>query len=80
MITLADAQTILNAHVEALKCDPVGMLGSVTIGGRTVTYKSAEELMQTINYWSRIVATLQRRAAGGSRHGYLLPNFRGPCR
>lgn len=79
-ISLADAQSTLDALIEAQKCDPIGALGSVSINGRTVTYKDSKDLIEQINYWSRIVAGLQRTAAGASRHGFVLPNFNGRCR
>ena len=76
-ITLAYAQAILDGYLEAQRCDPAGNLQSVTINGRSVTYSSAADLMELINYWSSIVARLQRSAAGGSRYSVVLPNFSG---
>jgi hypothetical protein len=78
-ITLAQAQQVLDALVQAQIDDPVGTLGSFTIAGRTVSYKSADELIKSINYWSGIVARLQRSAAGAPRHGRSVASFRG-CR
>lgn len=79
-ISLADAQTILTALIEAQKCDPVGAIGSISINGRTVTYKGSDDLIKQVNYWARIVAGLQRNAAGVSRTSFVLPNFSGRCR
>lgn len=76
-ITLTDAQAILDVLVEAQKCEGAGYIGSFTVGGHSVSFKSGAELIDQINYWSRIVASLQRRAAGQSRHGYFVPNFSG---
>jgi len=76
-ITLANAQAIVEALVQAQISDPVGALGSVTIGGRTVTYKSADDLIKMLNYWQRTAANLQRIAAGVSRTSFVLPNFSG---
>ena len=50
---------------------------SVSIGGRTVTYRSLKDITDAIDYWSRTLARLQRVAAGGPRHGYSLADFRG---
>jgi hypothetical protein len=79
-ITLADAQSILKKLIDAQACDPVGALGSVTVGGHTVTYKGADDLIKMINYWSRVAANLQRAAAGVSRTSFVLPNFSGRSR
>lgn len=76
-ITLDDAQQILSTLIEVQKNDPVGALGSVTVAGRTVTYKSARELIDSINYWSNTVARLQRSAVGGPWHGRSRASFRG---
>lgn len=73
-ITLADAQEILNALVQAQKDDPLGALGSVTINGRTVSYKSADDLIKMLNYWQNMVARLQR--SGSRRHGRSVASFR----
>lgn len=74
-ITLANAQTILDNLVEA-QAAGVNEFTSVTIAGRTVTYRNAADITQLINYWSRIVAQLRRKAAGRSRHGYAVADFR----
>lgn len=74
-ITLANAQTILDNLIDA-QAAGVNEFTSVTIGGRTVSYRSAEDVTRLINYWSRVVAQLQRKAAGRSRHGYAVADFR----
>lgn len=74
-INLANAQTILDNLIEA-QAAGVNEFTSVTIGGRTVSYRSAEDVERQINYWSRVVAQLQRKAAGRSRHGYSVADFR----
>lgn len=79
-ITLADAQAILNTLIEAQKCDPAGAIGSFSVGGHSVSYKSSQDLIDQVNYWSRTVAGLQRVASGQSRHSFVLPNFSGRCR
>lgn len=72
MITLAQAQT----NLDALLALPPGDIGSVNISGRTVTYRSAAELQSLINYWTRIVAGLKRKADGQSRHSVAAASFR----
>jgi NADH/NAD ratio-sensing transcriptional regulator Rex len=74
-ITLANAQAILDNLVESQVCG-VNEFTSVSIAGRTVTYRNAQELSQLITYWSRVVAELRRTAAGRSRHGYSVADFR----
>lgn len=75
-ITLAQAQANLDALMAAQAGNPSG-LRTVSIGGRSVSYASAQEMLEAINYWTRMVNTLQRRAAGGPRHGYSVADFRG---
>lgn len=74
-IPLAKAQEILDALIEQQICDPSGNLGSVSVAGRTISYRSADDLVKLINYWSRIVAQQSRLAAGGSRHGIKTAKF-----
>ncbi len=74
-ITLTQAQQILNALIEQQICDPAGSLGSVSIAGRSVSYRSAADLIELINFWEGKVAELQRRAAGMSRIGMKLAKF-----
>lgn len=75
-ITLANAQAVLDALVQAQIDDPAGALGSVTIGGRTVSWKGADDLIKMVNYWSGVVADLKRSAAGAQRHGRSVASFR----
>lgn len=60
-----------NEAIENLKCqliaDPGGMIGSVTINGRSVSYKSAEDLEKLISFWQRQLRLAQSSAAGVSR-------------
>jgi hypothetical protein len=76
-ITLAQAQQVLDALMQAQIDDPSGSLGSVTVNGRTVTYRSAEDVIKLINYWRSIVAEKSRQAAGGSRISVRRASFRG---
>jgi hypothetical protein len=72
MTTLAQAQ----AQLDALLAAQVTNLRSVSIGGRSVSYASAQEMIDAINYWERRVSELSRKAAGMSRHGYSVADFR----
>jgi hypothetical protein len=76
-ITLTQAQQILDKLIQAQIDDPIGALGSVNVAGRTVSFKTADDLIKMIDYWSAVVARLQRQAAGGSRHGFAVADFRG---
>jgi hypothetical protein len=74
-ITLAQAQQILDWLIEQKICDPAGNIGSVSIAGRSVSYRSAADLDEEIFRWQEIVTELQRRAAGMSRIGMKLAKF-----
>ena len=71
-ITLEQAQ----AQLSALMAAQASNLRTVSIAGRSVSYASAGEMIEAINYWTRMVSKLQRQAAGVSRHGYSLADFR----
>lgn len=68
-IQLADAEAILAKLIEAQKEDPIGALGSISIAGRTVSFKTSSELIEQITFWSSVVAQLKRSAAGTPTHG-----------
>lgn len=72
-ITQAQAQSILDSLIAARAS--ANDFGSVTIAGRTITYRNTEDLTKEINYWSRIVSGYQRQADGHSRHGFKVANF-----
>jgi hypothetical protein len=71
-ITLAQAQAQLDALLAAQSSQSL----SVRYGDRQVTYRSATEIIDLINYWRREIATLERRAAGRSGLSYRLASFR----
>lgn len=71
-ITLAQAQAQLDALLAAQSSQSL----SVRYGDRQVTYRSATEIIDLINYWRREIATLERRAAGRSGLSYRLVSFR----
>jgi multidrug resistance efflux pump len=70
-ITQAQAQAQLDALLEAQSNNFL----SVSIAGRTVTYRTAEDVIKAINYWQRVVSGFQRSADGHSRHGFQIANF-----
>ncbi len=70
-ITLAQAQSQLDALLEAQSNN----LLTVTIGNRSVSYRSAEDIQAQINYWHRIVNDLTRVAGNEPRHGFKVANF-----
>jgi hypothetical protein len=74
-ISLENAQAILNALVQAQMSDPIGALGAVTIGSRTVQYKSGDELIKMINYWSNLVTQLTMKRAGAPSFGRSVGVF-----
>ena len=71
-ITLEQAQAQLTALLGAQASN----LRTVSIGGRSVSYASAGEMIEAINYWTRMVNTLQRQSDGIARHGYSVADFR----
>ena len=75
-ITLAQAQQVLDALVQAQIEDPSGSLGSITVNGRTVTYRSAEDVIKLLEYWRGIVAQKTRTARGASGIGMKRASFR----
>lgn len=66
IFTVAEVDEI----IAALKCqlleDPMGTIGSVSINGRTVSYKSAEELEQIVTFWEKQKSKAAASAAGRS--------------
>lgn len=70
-ITQAQAQ----AHLDALLELQLSSMLSTSIAGRSVSFRSADDLIKAINYWQRIVTGFQRAADGHSRHGFKVANF-----
>ena len=74
-ITLAQAQQVLEALVQAQIDDPSGSLGSISVAGRTVTYRDAEDVIKLIEYWRGMVDAKRRLAHGGSGLGMKRATF-----
>lgn len=53
-----------------------GTFQSVSYKGRTIAYKSAQDMQAALDYWLRMVTQLERRAAGMSRAGISVADFR----
>lgn len=70
-ITLAEAQ----AKLAALKASSASETLTVRYADRMITYRTAQEIIEQINYWARVVTELQRTAMGASRHGYATADF-----
>lgn len=73
--SLAELNQLIDALKAQLKNDPAGILGSVTVGGRTVSYRTADDLIKLIKFYAREKARLERVAAGGPRTGYAVAKF-----
>jgi hypothetical protein len=71
-ITLEQAQ----AQLAALMAAQASNLRAVSIAGRSVSYASMAEMIEAINYWTRMVNILSRQADGVARHGYRVADFR----
>lgn len=71
-----------NEIIEALKCalieDPGGMIGSVTIAGRSVSYKGADDLEKLLAIWQRQLTLAQRSAASVPRINPKVARFSSP--
>ena len=78
-ITVIQAQATVDALVAAAQTfngfARVSM--QTTAGRRDVEYTSLDQLTKAINYWSRLLANLERKAGGYSRHGVSLADFTG---
>lgn len=74
-LTQAQAQQVLDALVQAQIDDPSGSLGSVTVNGRTVSYRSAEDVIELIEYWRGVVAQKTRESRGAARFGMKRATF-----
>ena len=72
-ITLAQARAQRDA---LLASQAAGSLQSISIHGRTVTYASAAEFQEQLNWWIRVVSELERVASGRNRHGVSHADFR----
>jgi hypothetical protein len=70
-MTREQAQAQLDSLLASLSTNML----TVTIGGRSVMYRSAQDIQAQINYWQRIVSGFQRQADGQSRHGIALASF-----
>lgn len=70
-ITLAQAQEHLDA---ALSIQATGML-SMSINGRSYSYRSMNDLLEAITFWECKVHQLQRVAAGGARTDFAVADF-----
>lgn len=67
-ITQAQAQAMLDALIAAVP-DTSGAL-AVSVGGKTVTYRSMEEINKAIDFWDARVKKLSR---GGIRVRGVVP-------
>lgn len=74
-ITVVQAQQILDALLQAQIDDAIGALGSVSVAGHTVTFKSGDELIKQVNYWEGMVTRLKRSAARVPEHGKSVVRF-----
>lgn len=72
-ITLSEARENLTAWTDASKA--VAKNQGYSINGRSLTRANAAEVRSMIDYWSRIVSSLERQAKGGARVGHSLARF-----
>lgn len=75
IFTVAECQEA----IENLKCqliaDPGGMIGSVTIAGRSVSYKSADDLERLVAFWQRQLTLAQGASSGVPRINPKVARF-----
>ncbi len=76
IFTVAECDQI----IERLKCqlleDPSGSIGSFSIAGRTIQYRSAEDLESLINLWTRQRSNAVKAASGAGRSNPSVACFR----
>ena len=66
---MANYQTILNAIDAAIEAG-VGAPGELTADGRTIRYRSLDDLVKTRQYYSRLAA------AAAGKTGFKLTGFK----
>jgi hypothetical protein len=72
--TLAELDQLIDAMKTQMLENPSGV-GSVQIGGRSISYNGFDDLQKRINFLARERAALLRGASGQSRAGYSLAKF-----
>lgn len=60
---------------DALISAPPNAMGSVSIGGHTVSWVTLKEFREHLTWLESMIATLQRTAAGGDRVGFSVASF-----
>lgn len=69
MTTAAQAQTILDGIIAAEIADPIGVLTSITVGGRTYSFKSNIEIQEYKRDLAKIISNASAAAAGAPTFG-----------
>lgn len=67
IFTVAECNEAIENLKTALIQDPGGMIGSVSIAGRSVAYKSADDLTKLIAFWQKQLTLAQGAAVGTPR-------------
>lgn len=75
LFTVAECDTAIAALKEQLVCDPAGSIGSMSINGRTVTYRSAADLQEILRMWMRNRSDAARAIAGVGRTKMSVAKF-----
>jgi len=74
MSLISEAQA--QANLDALLSAQSNNMLTVSIGGRSVSYRTTQDLTAAISYWTRVLAGVKRTAVGQSRHSVSAASFR----
>ena len=75
IFTVAECNEAIENLKTALISDPGGMIGSVAINGRSVSYKSADDLTKLIAFWQKQLTLAQGSAASVPRINPKVARF-----
>ncbi len=75
IFTVAEVEEIIDALKAQIISDPMGTIGSVSVNGRSMEYKSAEELAQIVSFWEQQLASAAASAAGRPRISPKVARF-----
>lgn len=61
---ISQLEIAISAHYDAMAGDPVGLLSAVTINGRVIEYKGADDMWTHLNNMEATLAQLKRSRDG----------------
>lgn len=75
LFTVAECDEIIQALKTRLIEDPGGSIGSLSVAGRTVTYRSADDLEKLLRLWTRQRNDAVRAASSRDRLSMRVAKF-----